>query len=126
MSYYYLAEGKIVVYQLGSHDRAEVNLMMDFILKTMAEWDRAKPYLSIFESQDPRVIFTPHARIRLNEISASNPDLQGRSAGVVPFPALNHALRLFTLFKSGENRPKRVFTRREEAIVWLLEYEPED
>jgi hypothetical protein len=122
LRYEWLAEGRIIVYQFGNHEAKPLGLMMDFILQTMQEWDRSKPYLSIYEASMPMVMFTPYARQRLNEISAAAPDLKGRSAGVIPYPRLQHLLRLYTVLKGQENRAKRMFTNRQEAVRWLLAY----
>ena len=118
-------DGRIIIYTVTSIKREIIDAWAAKMREVMLAWDAQSTYLSLHDYSDANsFVTTPHLRQRSKENAALRPELNTRTAIVIPESLMAHVTRLFVqaLPKTRHaERLRRIFFNREDALAWLEE-----
>ena len=118
-------DGRIVIFTVTSIKRAVIDGWAAKMCEIMLAWDEQSIYLSLHDySGADSFVTTPHLRRRSKENAALRPELNTRTAIVIPESMMAHVTRLFVqaLPKTRHSeRIRRIFFNRADALAWLEE-----
>lgn len=126
VSRHWLYGGKLVVFEIHPDYFSSriVDQIIGIVSETMQLWAPQRPYLALQHFTKGKLMTTPYAQQRVQELAAKFPRLSGRVASVTR-PActaqlsqewLNHLSRT-----QQPHLPHRIFFDKKEALEWLAE-----
>lgn len=120
-----LYDGKITVLNATSVKRHVVDAWADKMKELLLNLPPGKTLLTLHDySAADQFVTTPHLRKRANENVMLRPDVNARTAVVLPD---NIVMRITQMFlralpaPRNSSRIRRIFYTREEALAWLIE-----
>lgn len=118
-------DGRIVIYTVTSIKRAIIDAWAAKTREIMLDWDEQYTYLNLHDySGADSFVTTPHLRQRSKENAALRPELNTRTAIIIPESFMAHVTRVFVqaLPKSRHaERIRRIFFNRADGLAWLEE-----
>ncbi len=114
---------RIIALTLTSVAHETIDIWATTAAEAVNTWPRDQVYLSMHDVSSEQLSLTPYIRSRVLELVRNRPEAAGRTAVVINKGVSEMIMRLFLnqLLHVIRGRPLRLFTRREEAIAWLLE-----
>ncbi len=118
----HLNDNQVLVCTIEKLPRNVVDAWIDVCLEEMKKCnEEGRPVLVLQDLSDSRAIQTPYSKTRGEEATEAYPELEGRTAYVMPDTPDNQRLKLFIQRQPHRYRERRIFFTFDEALAWLQE-----
>lgn len=120
-----LRDGAIIAFTITEMSRDMIDAWANSAVSHLNEWPTGKPFLNLQDfSQIESFTITPYFRERVKDITGPRPEINGRTAVIVPRNFTMHVVRMFTRLLPSMGRSSRerdIFFEREKGMAWLEE-----
>ena len=118
-----LYDEQLVIFTVTSVALEAIDAWAESAIALLETWPTDQPHLVMHDVSDRELALTPHIRKRAQDVANAFPDIEGRSAVIMPKGPGGFVLRPFiNLLRRGrEGREQRVFLDREKGLAWLEE-----
>lgn len=123
----WLFDNRVVVYSGPNASRAAVDAYCAAMMDVVNNWPHDKPLLSMHDLSSTYIMLTPYAQMKTTEVARAAANFPDTRALVVPNSFIGQTVSFFIRrniekFIPGESA---VFTDRDEALTWLMQYLPD-
>ncbi|MFP4322409.1 MAG: hypothetical protein ACLFTK_08140 [Anaerolineales bacterium] len=117
ITYEWLADNTILRVHIDSYERDSVDALAQFAIDVHK--NHAPPYNFLYEVDNPKIVLTPYARRHLAQMADLYQNEPGRTAYVLPYRDINHAMRFFLMARKSQTRQREIFQNQAAALAWL-------
>lgn len=116
----FIADGKIMICTIESLSRTIVDAWIEQCDQEMQRCvAENRPILVLQDLSQSSEAQTPYSKERGQALADAYPELDGRTAFVLPDTPDNQRIRLFVRRQPHQYRERRIFFTRQEALDWL-------
>lgn len=116
-----LADGKITCYRFVSTGSEAAELWYTELVKLFSTWDNRNALLLLVDLCEANNLISAEMMKTAREASHERPDVPGKTAVLVSAHDSSVNVKALLDHVLAGTRPRRIFSKEDEAVAWLLE-----